>query len=661
MTDKIFQEMAEQMRPDAELRDSVLARIEAEGAPAADPTAPAATPRRPWARWLAPAVAAVTVAALIGVGVSGGWSINSGGTTSTAGDGVADYGTLYAAVRDAPASSQLVLGSGLEDRTSPKPQAASGSWATNVQVRAIDEGDLVKSDGHSIFVASGKQVSIVAAAGDGTRVLARIDTSTGEAGKSTGDRSTIQGPVVDLMLRGTTLVVLVTEYQARSSELPTSMPMPSQTVTLPLDASLTKALIYDVSDPAVPRYQGSLGQSGGLVTTRLADNVLYLVTEYLIADQKAATKDDPATFVPVLTQDQAVKVSRPDDCVIMPAPSGPTYTVVSSIDLEKRTRIDSESVFGGTSTVYMSEANLYLGMVDASPSKAVAEKAGAPKGLKQVTVTNLARISVDAGQLSLAAQGSVPGTLLSQFALDEHDNTLRVVTTLEGEDAKHRWVQRAGLYLLNADLNRVGAIPSLAKDESVRSVRFDGAVGYVVTFRSVDPLFAIDLAQPTAPRVLSALKIPGFSSYLHPWADGRLLGFGRDVTGGGEDRGMKLSMFDTSNPLAVTEMTTLRVKGDDSEALNDHRAVLVDASAGLIGFPVTSWDDNKAFYEVYRYDQASGFAKVGRVKVQASLDRGVASVRGLTIDGTLYVTSPQSVFVYRLAGFAEVAKVALDK
>lgn len=663
MTDPIFRQMAEQMRPDSELRADLFAQIDSDAEPAAPKSRRNEHPGRRWSRWLAPAVAAITVMGLIGVGVSGGWSVDSGGGTNTAENAVADYGTLYAAVRNAPPPQLSMMGSGYDDRRAPVPQSAaeSNAWNTNVQVRTIDEGDLVKSDGHSIFVASGKQVSIVAAAGDGSRVLARIDTSTGEAGKPTGDRLNVQGPVVDLMLDGTTLVVLVTEYHARTTDLPATLPMPTDSVNLPFDPALTKALLYDVSDPAVPRYQGSLGQSGGLVTTRLAGNLLYVVTQYTVVDQQGAKKDDPATFVPVFTQDQLVRPARPDDCGVMPAPSGPVYAVVSSIDLSKRTRIDSKSLLGGASTVYMSDKNVYLATTDYSPSTAATEKARVPKGLTQVPVTNLARISVNAGQLAVAATGSVAGRLVDQFALDEWDGRLRVATTMEGATSQRNWTLQSGLWVLDLDLNLVSSIPSLAKNEGVQSVRFDGGIGYVVTFRSVDPLFAIDLSDATSPRVLSALKIPGFSSYLHPWADGRLLGLGRDLTESGADRGLKLSMFDTSNPTAVTELTTMRVKAETSAALDDHRAVLVDAPAGLVGFPVGSWDGGEVSYELYRYDPTSGFVRVGHMKVPVRIDGAVATVRGMTIDNTLYVASSRSVIVYRLDGFVQVAKVALDK
>jgi uncharacterized secreted protein with C-terminal beta-propeller domain len=139
------------------------------------------------------------------------------------------------------------------------------------------------------------------------------------------------------------------------------------------------------------------------------------------------------------------------------------------------------------------------------------------------------------------------------------------------------------LYVLDADLQVAGSITDLAQDEVIYSARFDGDIGYFVTFRQVDPLFAVDLSNPKAPVVLSALKIPGFSEYLHLWSDGRLFGLGRDadVETGRAGR-MKLSMFDTSDPADVTERKTLLLDSDYSAALYNHKAILISRDKNLI-------------------------------------------------------------------------------
>lgn len=687
MNEAMFASMADQMRPDEDVLAELFAQLEAsppaEGAPVAlsAPPVPPAPSVRPAARrrvpvprwWIGLAAAGAAVALMLPA--VGSWPVERGSGTANVPEaasgaeatGGLDYNALYRAAVAALARQQAVResASGAAEDTvtgsvkAPVPQPSSGSYETNVQVAGIDEGDVVKSDGRSIFVASGKKVAIIAADGPRTRRLATIDTSAGAAGKPGKDGYTMQGGVVELELRGTMLVALVTEYRARTSDLPTTLPGPATTTMVPFDAALTKALLYDVADPSTPRYLGSLGQSGGLVTTRLTGDLLYVVTNYTLADSGSVRADDPQTFVPVLTEDEKSKATKVGDIGMLPEPSGPTYTVVTSIDLSSRKRVDSQSVLGGTGTVYMNTDNLYLAAANWNPSAQVRERAGA-KDLQQSSVTQLARIAIASGELRLAAQGAVPGSVVNQFALDEYAGHLRVVTTVEGE-SKKTWVQRAGLFVLDAKLKVVGSISSLVNNESVRSVRFDGPVGYVVTFRQMDPLFAVDLADPAKPRVLSALKIPGFSTYLHPWADGQLLGLGRDATNKGEDRGLKLSMFNTSDPLDVTETTVKKFTGQDAEALYDHRAVFVDPASGMIGFAVTDWsgDKVKVRYLMFHYDEAKGFVQVGKLPVDAATDGNIPSVRGMVIGDYLYLASARNVSGYSTTGFDKVADVTV--
>jgi len=185
----------------------------------------------------------------------------------------------------------------------------------------------------------------------------------------------------------------------------------------------------------------------------------------------------------------------------------------------------------------------------------------------------------------------------------------------------------------------------------------------VVTFKQVDPLFAIDLSDPAKPRVLSALKIPGFSTYLHPWGDGDLLGLGHSANAKGQQTGLKLSMFDVTDPLAVSESASLPIRGDDSEALAEHKAVLVDTGSGLIGFPITSWSAEKLklSYAVYRYSPGSGFALAKKITLSSSAEPQTAGVRGLLIGDHLYLATADSVTSYRSDSFQAVAKVSLGR
>jgi uncharacterized secreted protein with C-terminal beta-propeller domain len=520
----------------------------------------------------------------------------------------------------------------------------------------------VKSDGRAIYLTSGKEVVVFSADGAATRELARIDTSKGEAADTSaveGDY-VAQGPVADMMLVGDTLVVLVTDYATRDIVLPASR----LDAYLPLEAAITKALLYDVSNPAEPKYVTSLGQSGSFVTSRLLDGVLYLVTEYLVSDPDAIEPGDPETFVPLTTKDGTRTVVPAPDCFPLPYSQGPRYAVASSIDVAARERIDTEAVLGGSQTVHMSTGNLFLAATDyAATLTASQRKAAGVNDLvaESTGVTHLARLKLDAGRLTLGAQATVPGQVLNQFALDDFGGHLRIVTTVSGESKSGDWVTRPALYVLDSKLKVAGSLPKLAKNESVESVRFDGEVGYVVSFERRDPLFAIDLSNPSEPKVMSALKIPGFSAYLDVWSSGRLLGLGVDADDLGERMGLKLSMFDTSDLFDVSELTTTKVAFDDSEALHNHKAVLVDRERGLIGFPAVSWknDEVTARYLVYGYDVESGFRLLEKLPLQADGYNTTTNVRGLRITDFLYVASPAGVEVYSADSFGKVGGVKL--
>ncbi|WP_077346990.1 beta-propeller domain-containing protein [Tessaracoccus flavescens] len=669
MNDKILRDMAEQFRPDPSVRADLLARIAAEPAGAPETPRPQASPSRPRRRrvaWIASAAAVAVVAGLAAmpslIGGSQDHSDPPAAPTAEAAPG--DYSHVYDAVRNVlKEHPQADMGFQFQWGTDRRPEGSAadtsapaadgaGQYATNVQVAGIDEGDIVKSDGRTIFAASGDDVVLLAAQGADTHELARIDTST-TAGREGG---TAQGPVVDLMLHGSSLVVLVTEYEPRLSELPASQ----ESAYVPYDATQTKALIYDVSDPAAPTLSQSLGQSGAFSTSRLSGDLLYLVTQHAVTDPHAIDPAVPGTFVPSTTDDGTSTPLPADDLVLMPRPDGPRYSVVSSIDLATNERVDTLSVLGGSQTTYMSEESLYLASVEYA-GDADGDQARDETGMRSVTEqTKLARIALDDGRLTAAAEGTVPGVLLNQFAMDDYEGRLRLAVTLNGVSTSGQWESTPSLLVLDGNLEVISSIPKLATNETVQSVRFVGPVAYVVSFRQIDPLFAIDLSDPAAPKVMGELKIPGFSTYLHPWADGQLLGLGMDATDDGMVTGLKLSMFDTSDPFALKEQAVLKVPYADSEALRNHKAVLVDSEHSLIGFPALNYSGggSTADYVVYRFEDGA-FRLAGKLPVEASEQQWVSSVRGLTIGDSLYVVTERGVDVYGADSLEKVASEEL--
>ena len=321
--------------------------------------------------------------------------------------------------------------------------------------------------------------------------------------------------------------------------------------------------------------------------------------------------------------------------------------------------------------------------------------------------TSLVLFSLNGGDIKLSATGQVPGRLLNQFSIDEYEKHFRIVTTVEdwvsssfedkdGEYAQWEWndawshynfndknsetgeeyyyssmyerkyydthpeywkirnipiLSTNGLYVLDGNLKQVGVLDGLAEDERVYSVRFTGDIGYFVTYKQIDPLFTVDLSDPKKPHIRSELKIPGFSEYLHPYDEGLLLGLGQNTSineWGGERRdGLKLSMFDVSDPDNVTEKNVLNLPFGWTEASSNHKAVLVSRARALIAFPADG------SYAIYGYSKEKGFAKRAIVDINEE-NWWQGNSRGLFIGNDFYVISQNAIYVFSVSDFSEL-------
>lgn len=244
------------------------------------------------------------------------------------------------------------------------------------------------------------------------------------------------------------------------------------------------------------------------------------------------------------------------------------------------------TVAGVSGTVYASTSSLYVG---------AAAYGNWWDAANEAVTTNVYKFDLGVFDVPLVSMGAVPGQVLDQFSLDEHDGLLRVATT--------RWSaadegSSSGVYVLRdhgGNLSIVGAVDRLAPGERIYSARFAGDRAYVSTFRQIDPFFVIDLSEPSAPRVEGELKVPGFSSYLQPLDDTHVLGIGRDVDPDtGRVLGMQVSLFDVSNPSAPVRSAVHTFPGEGwevwSEALFDHHAVSWFPERGILTLPGTRFD-----------------------------------------------------------------------
>jgi len=260
-----------------------------------------------------------------------------------------------------------------------------------------------------------------------------------------------------------------------------------------------------------------------------------------------------------------------------------------AVDLKQLKSNYTSLLVGYASIVYMSQGALYLTYQKWTGEVVVSYGTGA--GGTAVSVvsstatdsfsTTIYKIGLEGLVMQPNAQGSVPGWPLNQFVLDEHGSQLRIATITS-------WTNQSNaVYILDADLKRVGQLENIAPGERIYSARFVGETLYLVTFRQVDPLFVIDLSVASDPRIVGSLELPGFSSYLHPVNSTHLVGIGM-LNGS-----IKLSLFDVSNPLQPREDANLTVPGRSySQALWDHHAVLFDVETGTLIIPIITYDSS---------------------------------------------------------------------
>lgn len=530
--------------------------------------------------------------------------------------------------------------------TSATEDASVDYSGTNVQVKGVDEADIVKTDGSYIYYVAGTQLNILKADGANTRLVSSTQLA---------DSEDWWGYNSELFILGDRLVVITQTFN--------TVWINDANGGYQNSTDQTSAVIYDISNPASPKQVVSLGQSGSYVSSRMIGDYVYIVTSQYVY---SPVRDTPVTYIPATTVGKETTLLNPADLYVSGSPQDSAYTVVGSINLKSGANYDSaKAVFGGTSEIYANAEHLLLAI---SRYDEETLPIAPDQNRKNVQITNgssstdLVLLGLKDGQIERLASGNVPGSLLNQFSMDEYQNVFRVVTTInswqqriytDGVDTyEYDSTNTNALYTLDQNLSVLGKIENLAKDETVQSVRFDGDVGYFVTFRQVDPLFAVDLSDAKHPRILDALKIPGFSEYLHVFKDHLLFGLGYNADEDtGRTLGVKMSMFDTTTKTNVKELFTESVDASWTIVGNNHKAILVDGEKNLIAFPA---DSN---YYIYRYDPQKGFELAARVNMSADLSSW--NLRGLFIGDNFYVLGDSGVTVISLTDYTVLATIKL--
>jgi len=484
---------------------------------------------------------------------------------------------------------------------------------TNTREEAVDEADIVKTDGRYIYTCSpsNAEVKIIRAEDLELCEIIRLeDVAVISEIYVENERLTILGTRAVTALAEDEDGLYYSDYKTESV-----------------------VRVYDISDPENPEEIGTVSQEGTYYSSRKVGDYLYLFTNCRKEKKSVKNVDSyiPEVNGALLSSD---KIYLPSDQV-----TG-RYLLISSVNLNSPEEIvDAKGILCDSSQMYISHQNIYL-MQDRYDM--------------DVNQTEIFKFWFYHGMIFSRAVGLVEGRIQDSFCIDEHNGDLRVVTTA--------WTgggQKSSLYVMDSELQIIGSLENVAPGEDVRSARLMGDIGYFVTFRQVDPLFCVDLSNPTEPKILGELKVSGFSSYLHPYGDGRMLGMGEEAdVSSGRFEGYKISMFDVSEPGQMKELDKVVFKDVSMLGLHNYKTVFVQPAKNLIGVCLEEWKAGNASvrYQVYRYEEENGFVRVLDHKLvlnDTMVYYNLNFIRALYIGDTLYIVSPKEITAFDMNnGFA---------
>ncbi len=599
----------------------------------------------------------------------------------------------------------------------PDESAPPGYSTTNIQVANVDEPDFIKNDDKYAYLLSGDKLTIIEAyPAESAKIILKIgiDIPPGYS-------------LQNMFLNKDRLVIFYQDYQ-ETDYIPEYGFAPSK-----ISSSLTHAVVMDVSEKEDPKIIKDYSINGYYNNARMIGDNVYLVTQNDV--------NYPRPIIPLIREGSDVVV-RPGVFYFGNPEQYYNFNTITALDIFEDKINAETFLMSGAGTIYVSEKNIYItyqqnppynyyqtlekdrffeAIVPALPQESQnkikeitkdntisqQEKWNRVSDLLQETYNKLSssergslfqkiqnsineydsriqqqtlrtivhKIGIDDLTLKYAAKADVPGRLLNQFSMDESGNRFRIATT--SESYGQRFVQSNNVYVLDENLNTVGKLERIAEGESIYSTRFMSDRLYMVTFKQIDPFFVIDLSADT-PKVLGELKIPGYSSYLHPYDQNHVIGIGKETKdnqwGGTQVEGVKVALFDVTNVAnpVVIDVKTIGKQGTESEVLSDHKALLFDKEKNILSIPIWTQGEqvyvsDKQYYDykfwrgfyVFGVDK-TGFTLKGAIQHSNSTGYDYAQAsRSFYIGDVLYTVSPNLIKMNDLDDLEEINQLRL--
>ena len=579
--------------------------------------------------------------------------------------GAGDALTKEAAADMAGTASSGVSSNGITDLAEQEQLAAEKAdySTTNLQVTGVDESDIVKTDGHYIYIATNDRVQIVDVSTDTPRQLGSIIPEL------TGNMDRIREMYV---AEGQLILIVQTEDTDGLEQVDEDFSAKEDIMVdlaydpIRVNSVHTQVLTYDITSPAGAKLVGTFTQDGSYNTSRKIGDQLYLFTDYgypLIypyyrtyqyVEEDGIQQNQNAKEETTLTQEEVEKQlpkiqgeTIPENCIYLPKEGTESGVLISSMNVKEPEKVmDQKMIFSGYSSLYVTKDSIILYCSDYD----MANDSGR---------TNLTKFAIGDERITADCAEAVPGYIEDTFAIHENkDGYVYVLTTdytMNGTTNQ--------LFVLDQQLKIHGRIEHIADGENVYAARFVDDIGYFVTYRNMDPLFTVDFSDPANPTLIGELEIPGFSDYLQFWDDTHLIGVGEERKAeNSEFIGIKVSLYDISDPANVKEST--KIVMDDAcyaPAQYNYKTLLADSGKNVIAFLTQDKGDTYQISQRIFTVQDGALEKAGADRIsREEWEYSTDSYRNLYIGDQLYLVREGLVIVYDMTkNFERIATCKL--
>lgn len=522
---------------------------------------------------------------------------------------------------------------------------------TNTQEENVDEADIVKVDGNYIYYVIENKIIIVDIKEE-LKQVAQIDYSEEEFNPS------------EIYVNKDKLIVLGNEHIYSRNNIKTAYETADVAYVTSDSKQKSVVIIYDLSDISNPKEIRKVEVDGYYMSSRMIGNNIYFVSNKYMYLQNMCKRDiqelNENDYKPKYT-DSAI--SNEEKCIefnniyYFDNIENTSYLMIAGLDILSSKEVCIETLLGAGEIIYSSEKNMYIAKAKTQYDINTGEFLGG--------ITKIIKYELNNGIVQFKAETDIDGVVNNQFSMDEENEYFRIATTV-GRTWNMDENTSNNLYVLDRDLKEVGKLQGLAKEEKIYSVRYVGNKAYMVTFKEVDPLFVIDLSNPSKPEVLGELEIPGYSTYLHPYDETHLIGFGYDTKEDGTritTNGLKMAMFDISDLNNPKELFKVNIgdKSTSSELIYNHKALLFSKEKNLIAFPVIKYSSsgNNSRAQIYDIDLEKGFTLRGELSTGNTKDYKKNIERVIYSDNIFYTLSQRLIAGFDMYTLKEIKRLEI--